>query len=119
MNQNPFVILPGITPEELSFLQQATAGLSEVQLNSFKFIYQGKRRSPQDILLFTLIGFVGVAGVQRFMIGQIGMGIIYILTAGFCMVGTIVDLINHKNLANEYNAQMAMESVQMVQMGTF
>ena len=118
MQQNPFFALPGITPEELAYLQQATAGLTEEQLNNFRFIYQGKRRSANDILLFTLLGFVGVSGVQRFVVGQIGMGILYLLTGGFCLIGTIVDLINHKNIANDYNKDMAYETMQIVKMGS-
>jgi len=117
MDFNYFTAFPGITPEEMRYLQQATAGLTENQHRNFLTVYSSKRRSAQDILLFTLLGFVVVAGVQRFMVGQIGLGIIYLLTAGFCGVGTIVDLINHKTLANDYNQQMAYETIQMVKLG--
>jgi TM2 domain-containing membrane protein YozV len=117
MQQNYFTMLSGITPEEFLFLQQATAGLNDQQLNSFKMLYQGKRRTPSDLLLFTLLGFVGISGVQRFIVGQVGMGIIYLLTGGFCLIGTIVDLVNHKSLANDYNKEMAYETLQMVKMG--
>jgi len=60
---------------------------------------------------------MGFAGIQRFMVGQIGMGILYFFTGGLCFIGTIVDLVNHKSLANDYNRQMAYESYQMVKMG--
>ncbi len=117
MQQNSFSMLSGITPEEFLFLQQATVGLNEHQLNTFKMLYMGKRRNPTDILLFTLLGLVGFNGIQRFVVGQIGMGIIYIITFGFCWIGTIVDLINHKSIANNYNKDMAYEALQMVKMG--
>jgi TM2 domain-containing membrane protein YozV len=117
MQQNSFTMLSGITPEEFNFLQQATVGLNDQQLDNFRMLYQGKRRNPTDILLFTLLGFVVVAGVQRFVVGQIGMGIIYLLTGGFCLIGTIVDCINYKKLANDYNKDMAYETLQMVKMG--
>ncbi|WP_342646137.1 TM2 domain-containing protein [Mucilaginibacter sp. CSA2-8R] len=117
MQQNSFSMLSGITPEEFLFLQQATVGLNDQQLNSFKMLYMGKRRNPTDILLFTLLGFVGFNGIQRFVVGQIGMGIIYMITFGFCWIGTIVDLINHKSIANNYNKDMAYEALQMVKMG--
>jgi len=58
--------------------------------------------------------FLGVAGVQRFMVGQIGMGILYLFTGGLCLIGTIIDTINHKKLAFEFNQQMARESMAMV-----
>ena len=31
------------------------------------------------------------------------MGILYFLTGGLCLIGTIVDLVNHRSLAFEYN----------------
>jgi len=111
------MMLPGITPEELGFLQQATVGLDENQQKVFFNIYAGKRKAAQDIMLFTLIGFVGVAGVQRFVVGEIAMGLIYFFTGGFCLIGTIVDLINHKSIALDYNKKMAYESFQIVKMG--
>ena len=73
MYQNPYMAFPGITPEEMAFLQQGTTDLNENQKKYFYMMYSGKRKSPQDILLFTLIGFVFVAGIQRFVLGQTGM----------------------------------------------
>jgi TM2 domain-containing membrane protein YozV len=115
--QNPFMAFPGITPEEMGFLQQGTAELNENQKKYFYMVYSSKRKSPQDILLFTIIGFFGVAGIQRFVIGEVGMGIVYLLTGGFCGIGTIVDLINSKTLATDYNRRMAYESFQLAKMG--
>jgi TM2 domain-containing membrane protein YozV len=108
--------MPGVTTEELTFLQQATAELSENQKKQFYVIYTGKRKSPQDLLIFTLIGFFGVAGIQRFLVGQIGMGILYFFTCGLCFIGTIVDLVNHKQLATDFNRKMAYESFQIAKM---
>lgn len=112
----PYYAFSGITPEEVAFLQQATAELDENQKNRFFGIYSTKRKSPQDILLVSLLGFVGFAGIQRFMLNQIGMGLLYFFTAGLCFIGTIVDLVNHKNLTNEYNKQMAYESFHIAKM---
>ncbi len=117
MYQNPYMGLPGMTPEELNFIQQGTAEMNEEQKKYFYMVYAGKRKNPQDILLFTLLGFVGVAGVQRFIMGQIGMGVLYLLTAGLCWIGTIVDLINNKSMTLEFNRQMAYESFQITRMG--
>lgn len=79
-------------------------------------VYSGKRKNPQDILLVTLLGFFCLAGIQRFVVGQIGMGILYFFTGGLCLIGTIVDLINHKSIATEYNRKMAFESFQIAKM---
>jgi hypothetical protein len=42
------------------------------------------------------------------------MGLLYLFTGGLCLIGTIVDTINHKQLCFEYNSQMARESLAMV-----
>jgi TM2 domain-containing membrane protein YozV len=114
---NPYMSLPGITSEEMAVLHQATSSLSDTQKQSFYMIYSSKRKSPQDILLFTLLGFIGIAGIQRFLVGQVALGIFYILTIGFCWIGTIVDLINHQSIDNEYNQKMAYESFNIAKMG--
>ncbi|WP_257669595.1 TM2 domain-containing protein [Parapedobacter tibetensis] len=116
-NRNILMGIQGITPEELMYLQQATASLNDDQLKNFVFLYSGKRKNAQDIMLFTLLGFLGFAGIQRFVLNQVGMGIIYFLTIGFCWIGTIVDLINHKSMTDEYNQRVTRECMHMVLSG--
>ena len=108
--------LKGLTPEEFQFVQQIMAGMNEQQARQFVMYYSGKRQSASDLLLYTLLGLVVVAGIQRFVTGQIGMGILYFFTFGLCFVGTIVDAINHKTLANDFNQKMALESAQLVKL---
>lgn len=116
-NNNPYMALPGITPEELGYIQQAIAQLSENQQKYFYMTYTTKRKSPQDMLIFCIVGTFLVPGLQRFIVGQIGMGILYLLTGGLCLIGSIVDLVNHKTLALEYNQKMVFESFQVAKMG--
>ncbi|MEJ6982013.1 hypothetical protein WG906_16205 [Pedobacter sp. P351] len=114
MDQNPLYNLKGITPDEYSFVKQLITGMTDQQAQQFAMFYSGKRQSPGDFLLFTLIGLVLLAGLQRFIIGQYGMGILYFFTGGLCFIGTIVDAINHKSLATEYNQKIALECAQLV-----
>jgi TM2 domain-containing membrane protein YozV len=100
-----------VLPEELITINSRTKGFSDDELTHFCMIYRSKRKDPQTILLLCLLGLIGVAGIHRFVIGHIGMGILYFLTAGLCLVGTIVDAINHKTLTLEYNAQMISETL--------
>ncbi len=107
-------IIPSVSPEELAYLEAFTEDLPADKLNFFLGVYNGKRQRPETILLCAALGFLGFAGIHRFIIGQIGMGILYFLTGGLCLVGTIVDLINHKSLAFEFNQRMALESMRMI-----
>ena len=114
---NAYRAFPGMTPEEADFLEQGTSGLSEDQRNQFFRIYEVKRKNPQNILLLTVVGTMGIAGLQRFATGEIILGFLYLFTFGFFWVGTILDLINYKKITNGHNRQMAFESFEMVKQG--
>ena len=114
MKQKLMMMLPGIQPNELFYLENMVNNLNEEQFNLFLSVYSSKRKSPDTILICTILGFVVVAGIQRFVLGQIAMGILYLFTGGLCLVGTIVDLVNHKTLATEYNQRQALETVAMI-----
>ncbi len=106
---NILKFMPELTGFELQYVQSITEDYEEEKLMNFANIYRTRRRYPQLILLTTLLGFVVVAGVQRFLTGQIGMGLLYFFTGGLCLIGTIVDLINYQDLAFQYNQKMANE----------
>jgi TM2 domain-containing membrane protein YozV len=76
-----------------------------------------KRKNPQNILLLTVVGTLGIAGLQRFAVGEIALGFLYLFTFGFFWIGTVLDLINYKKIANDFNLKMAYESYQMIKMG--
>lgn len=114
MKPNFINLIPALEGEELVYLQAITKDLPPEQLNMFIAVYNGKRRKTDQILLGCVLGFVLVAGVQRFMLGQMGMGLLYLFTGGLCFIGTIMDTVNHKRLTFEYNQQMARESMAMI-----
>ena len=116
MEQNYFASLPNSSSEEVMFLKQYMGDMTDAQANQFIGIYRDKRKDPQNIMIFTIIGLVAIAGIQRFYIGQIGMGILYLLTGGLCLIGTIIDLINYKSIALEANKKIAAECAQMMRM---
>ncbi|MDP3444673.1 MAG: TM2 domain-containing protein [Ignavibacteria bacterium] len=104
-----YEFMPDVQGEEIFFLQKITEEYSEDKLRRFSNIYRARRKDPMLVLLLTLLGFVGFAGVHRFVLGQIGMGILYIFTAGLCLIGTIVDIVNYQTLSFTYNRQVAIE----------
>lgn len=106
---NVFQYLPDLDGDELAYVNMILADMSDEQAQQFAMMYRSRRKDPQMILLLTLVGFLGFAGINRFVLNQIGMGIIYLLTAGFCFVGIIIDLVNYRKLASEYNQQQAYD----------
>lgn len=109
-----FQLMPEAEPDEAFFLNNLLKEKSDEQARSFIAIYRSRRKEPQVILLTALIGFLGISGIHRFLINQIGMGILYLFTGGLCLIGTIVDLVNHKTLALEYNQKMAYQILGMM-----
>lgn len=114
MNDDLLFMIPGIDMDELSFLKSFTKELDSEQLKTFAMLYNSERRKADHILIGGLLGLFAVAGVQRFMVNQIGMGILYFFTAGLCFIGTIIDLINYRQLALEFNQQVAIRVMRVV-----
>ncbi|MEO6231442.1 MAG: TM2 domain-containing protein [Ferruginibacter sp.] len=114
MKPELMLLIPAVEPDELAYLQAFTQDLSEDKLKMFVAVYNGKRRKTETILICCLLGFVAAAGIHRFVLGHIGMGILYLFTGGLCLIGTIVDIVNHKQLTFEYNQKMAIESFEMI-----
>src|SRR5476651_1306536 len=93
---NNYFSFPGVTPGELYLLQQATADLDDNQVRAFNELYIIKRKNPKDILLLTILGFLGIAGIHRIVLGETVMGVLYFFTYGFFGVMTVMDTINNK-----------------------
>ena len=56
-----------------------------------------KFKEEENILgkvgLAIICWFFGSLGVHRFIVGKIGTGILWLVTLGFCGIGTLVDFI--------------------------
>jgi TM2 domain-containing membrane protein YozV len=111
---NVFQLMPNLDSEEMPYIQNMIKDLDDNKAQQFALLYNARRKDPQLILLTTLLGFIIIAGVQRFIIGQIGMGLLYLFTGGLCLIGTIIDLVNYKKLAFEYNFKVANEVMMLV-----
>ena len=117
MNQQLYM-MPGLEPEELSFLQDITKDMTEAQQQQFYIMYSSKRKDQQTMMLLCLIGLVGFAGIHRLISGDMALGILFFLTGGFCLIGTIIDAINIRSLTYEHNRKKGIEVAQMVRMMT-
>lgn len=101
--------MPYLQGEEMVFIQSILNDLEDSKASEFASLYSVRRKDPQTILILTLIGFLGIAGIQRFILDQIGMGLLYLLTGGLCFIGTIIDIVNYQKLTAEFNRKVAQE----------
>jgi len=109
-----FMILPELQGDEMLYVSGLLKNVDEETARKFAAVYRARRKDPQTVLLLCLLGFIGFAGIHRFFLEQIGMGLLYLFTAGICLIGTIVDVINYKSLAFEYNQKKAQEVFYMM-----
>jgi TM2 domain-containing membrane protein YozV len=107
--------LPELEGDEAVLISKVMEPMDTEQAERFARVYRARRKDPQILLLTALVGFFGVAGIHRFIVGQLGMGLLYLFTGGLCAIGTIVDIINYKNLAFEYNREVAREAVSLTE----
>lgn len=87
--------------ERLAYIQERLMMVDENTLNSLSML---QFKSPMTALLLSI--FVGSLGVDRFFIGDTGMGIGKLLTAGGCGVWAIIDWFLIQNATREKNYQM-------------
>ena len=111
---NVYELLPEIVGEEQMYISSLIKNMEDKQAFQFANIYRTRRKDPQMILLVTLVGFLGISAIQRFLTDQIGLGILYLLTGGICMIGTIIDLVNYRKIAFEYSQQQANQVAVMI-----
>jgi TM2 domain-containing membrane protein YozV len=106
--------LPEVQGEEMVYLQNILKDMDDEKARSFTNVYRTRRKEPMLVLMTALLGLIVIAGVHRFILNQVGMGILYLFTGGLCLIGTIVDLVNHQKLAFEYNQKVANEVLLMI-----
>jgi TM2 domain-containing membrane protein YozV len=106
--------LPELDGDEQVEVARLLNKMSDAQAEQFARIYRTRRREPTHILILAAVGLLGAAGLQRFYIEEFGMGVLYLLTGGLCVIGTIYDMLNYQDIALRYNRQVAMDVAETV-----
>ena len=106
--------MPELTGDEQVRVAQWMKSMTDEQAQHFAHVYRQRRKDETTTLILALVGLVVVAGLHRFYLGQLGMGILYIFTAGLCFIGTIVDLFNHKSMTTAFNKAQADEVAPLI-----
>lgn len=78
--------------------------MSEAQLRALTSL---ELKDPTTMLLISI--FLGALGIDRFMLGQKGMGILKLLTGGLCGILYITDIIHITELTKKCNSDSVRE----------
>lgn len=89
--------------EKIIFLKEKLRTIDEEKFNLVSAI---DFKEPTTLLLISL--FLGTLGIDRFMLGDTGLGILKLLTAGCCGILTIIDWFTITNKAKEVNFNKVM-----------
>ena len=72
----------------------------------FSLVSTLEMKDPTTLLLISI--FLGTLGIDRFMLGETGMGILKLLTGGCCGILTIIDWFTISKKTKEYNFNKLM-----------
>jgi hypothetical protein len=101
---------------EFTLMEQAmmTKDLSEQQKMLFESQFSSAKKD-RGIMLGISIVF-GYLGVDRFMLGDTGIGILKLLTFGLCGILAIIDWFKIQGMTDEYNRRKAQEILMTIKM---
>ena len=68
-------------------------------------------KDPTTILIISIL--LGFFGIDRFMLGEVGLGIAKLLTCGGCYIWWIIDMVNAQDLTRKYNYKKLQEALMM------
>ena len=89
--------------EKMVYLKERLASLDE---GKFALLSTIETKDPTTLLLVSI--FLGSLGIDRFMIGDTGMGILKLLTGGCCGILTIIDWFTISGKTKELNFNKVM-----------
>jgi TM2 domain-containing membrane protein YozV len=87
-------------------LSQIRSRLEQIDEADGQTMMSAELKSPTTMLIISIL--VGILGVDRFMLGQVGMGILKLLTVGGLGILYIIDWINVSKMTREYNFRKMM-----------
>ena len=83
--------------------------LLQTNESKFNLVTSTELKDPTTLLLISI--FIGGLGIDRFMIGDTGMGILKLLTGGCCGVLTIIDWFTISKKTKELNFNNVMAQI--------
>ena len=114
-NSQSNTVNPDFFPEDS--VNELGARLSKLSQNQFNAIQGIQLKDPMIMLLLSL--FLGGWGVDRFLLKEIGLGVVKLLTCGGCGIWTIIDWFLVMNKTREFNQKLVLDSISVGQFNQF
>ena len=94
-----------IAPEYIETIRERLANADESTANAAFANLKG------TTMMFLIAFFLGGYGVDRFMLGETGLGVAKLLTCGGCGIWAIIDLFTVGGRTRKYNAEKVLEQI--------
>ena len=94
-----------IAPEYIETIRERLANADESTANAAFANLKG------TTMMFLIAFFLGGYGVDRFMLGETGLGVAKLLTCGGCGIWAIIDLFTVGGRTRKYNAEKILEQI--------
>lgn len=92
--------------DKVVLLKDALAKLTEEQFTAIQAV---ELKAPKKMMLIAWLG--GYFGIDRFMMGQTGLGIAKWLTCAGCGIWGIIDIFSAQDRAKEFNYNKLKEAL--------
>lgn len=86
----------------------------EQKVRQFQRHYLDKKKSKGTAHMLNLVALFGIGGLHRFYLGDPALGIAHLLTWGFCLVGTLIDIFAINKRVNDANVKVAMQTIEVI-----
>ncbi len=106
--------MPELTGDEQVRVAQWMKNMTDEQAQHFAHVHRQRRKDETTTLITGLVFLFGFAGIHRFYLGQVGMGLLYLFTWGLCWIGSIIDLFNYKSMTAKYNLAQADDVARLI-----
>ena len=98
-------------PEKMPYIRQMLSNMPEEQIG---VLYSLNLKNPVTVLLLSI--FLGYFGVDRFVLGDVGLGVGKLLTGGGCSIWWLVDIFLVMGRSREVNFNNLMHLIGMTGM---
>jgi TM2 domain-containing membrane protein YozV len=92
--------------EKLMLIKSTLEGLDESKLTAIQAI---PYKNPTTILILAI--FFGGLGIDRFMLGDAGLGVVKLITCGGLGIWALIDWFTATSRAREYNYKKFSEAI--------
>lgn len=93
-------------PESMMFIRDRLMMCDEYR---FQMLCTVELKDPTTLLLVSI--FAGSLGIDRFMLGDTGMGVLKLLTVGCCGILTIIDWFGIQKKTKDWNYNNIMRVI--------